>query len=143
MKVDGTESFASMMARAKAAKSGIENEHKLLNERYDLSDRPAQGVTMNLGKPLQEGAVVKLPAGMTWFGCGRAPMPRLDRILQLMEQGIEEGRNAILGLRLFAVLPDIGVPATLEQKSPRRGCCRFDRSGLLRTCTQMMKCARY
>jgi hypothetical protein len=42
MKVDRTESFASMMARAKAAKSGIENEHKLLNERYDLSDRPAQ-----------------------------------------------------------------------------------------------------
>jgi hypothetical protein len=41
MKVDRTESFASMMARAKAAKSGIENEHKLLNERYDLSDRPA------------------------------------------------------------------------------------------------------
>ena len=32
MKVDRTESFASMMARAKAAKSGIENEHKLLNE---------------------------------------------------------------------------------------------------------------
>jgi hypothetical protein len=41
MKVDSTESFASMMARAKAAKSAIENEHKLLNERYDLGDRTA------------------------------------------------------------------------------------------------------
>src|SRR5258708_18696308 len=37
-----------------------------LNERYDLSDRPAQGVTMDRGKPLQEGVRVKLPAGMTW-----------------------------------------------------------------------------
>jgi len=38
----------------------------VLNERYDLSDRPAQGVTMDRGKPLQEGVRVKLPAGMTW-----------------------------------------------------------------------------
>ncbi len=42
MKVDSTESFASIMARMKAAKPGIEKEHNaLLNERYDLSDRPA------------------------------------------------------------------------------------------------------
>jgi len=67
MKVDSTESFASIMARMKAAKPGIEKEHiALLNERYDLSDRPAQGVTMDRGKPLQEGVRVKLPAGMTW-----------------------------------------------------------------------------
>src|SRR5712692_3109378 len=67
MKVDSTESFASIMARMKAAKPGIEKEHKaLLNERYDLSDRPAQGVTMDRGKPLQDGVRVKLPAGMTW-----------------------------------------------------------------------------
>src|ERR1700726_52710 len=67
MKVDSTESFAAMMARMTAAKPGIEREHNaLLNERYDLSDRPAQGVTMDRGKPLQEGVRVKLPAGMTW-----------------------------------------------------------------------------
>src|SRR5260370_25200105 len=67
MKVDSPESFASIMARMKAAKPGIEKEHSaLLNERYDLSDRPAQGVTMDRGKPLQEGVRVKLPAGMTW-----------------------------------------------------------------------------
>src|SRR5258707_658028 len=52
MKVDSTESFASIMARMKAAKPGIEKEHiALLNERYDLSARPAQGVTMDRGKP--------------------------------------------------------------------------------------------
>src|ERR1700692_2487586 len=67
MKVDSTEPFAPMMARMTAAKPGIEREHvALLNERYDLSDRPAQGVTMDRRKPLQEGVRVKLPAGMTW-----------------------------------------------------------------------------
>ncbi len=51
MKVDITEPFAAMMARMSAAKPGIEKEHSdLLNERYDLSDRPAQGVTMERGK---------------------------------------------------------------------------------------------
>src|ERR1700737_906524 len=71
MKVDSTESFPSIMARMKAAKPGIEKEHlALLNERYDLSDRPTQGVTMDRGKPLQEGVRVKLPAGMTWERLG-------------------------------------------------------------------------
>jgi hypothetical protein len=55
------------MARMTAAKPGIEQAHNaLLGERYDLSDRAAQGVTMSRGKPLQEGVRVKLPAGMTW-----------------------------------------------------------------------------
>src|SRR6266404_4289277 len=69
MKVDSTESFPAMMARMTAAKPGIEKEHNaLLNERYDLSDRPVPGVTMERGKPLQGGVRVKLPAGMTWEG---------------------------------------------------------------------------
>jgi cytochrome c peroxidase len=38
----------------------------LLKGRYDLSDRPAKGVTMSGGKPIQEGVRVRLPAGMTW-----------------------------------------------------------------------------
>jgi cytochrome c peroxidase len=38
----------------------------LLNARYDLADRPAQGVTMARGKPVQAGVRVKLPAGQTW-----------------------------------------------------------------------------
>src|ERR1700682_2509341 len=63
MKVDSTESFASFMARVTAEKPGIEKEHNaVLNERYDLSDRPAQGVTMDRGKTVQEGVGVKLPA---------------------------------------------------------------------------------
>ena len=67
MPVDITESFASIRARLSAAKPAVEQEHKaLLNERYDLSNRPAPGVTMDRVKPVQEGVRVKLPAGMTW-----------------------------------------------------------------------------
>jgi cytochrome c peroxidase len=67
MKLDVTEPFASIMSRMKAAKPEIEKRQSdLLAERYDLSNRPAQGVTMEHDKPLQEGVRVKLPQGMTW-----------------------------------------------------------------------------
>ena len=59
--------FAARMAHDVAAKPGIEREHQaLLEERYDLGDHPAQDVTMEHGKPLQEGVRVKLPPGVTW-----------------------------------------------------------------------------
>jgi cytochrome c peroxidase len=38
----------------------------LLEQRYDLTDRPASGVTMSRGKSVQEGVRVKLPSGTTW-----------------------------------------------------------------------------
>jgi hypothetical protein len=59
--------FAARMAHDVAAKPGIESAHQaLLEERYDLGDHPAKGVTMEHGKPLQEGVRVKLPPGVTW-----------------------------------------------------------------------------
>lgn len=59
--------FAVRMAHDVAAKPGIEQEHQaLLEERYDLSDRPAHGLFMERGKPLQEGVRIKLPPGTTW-----------------------------------------------------------------------------
>ena len=65
--VDITEPFTSLMARLSAEKPSVEQVHNsLLNDRYDLSDRPAQWVTMDRTKPLQEGVRVKLPAGVTW-----------------------------------------------------------------------------
>ena len=65
--VDGTEPFASVMARMKAAKPAIEKKHAdLLSARYDLSNRPAAGVTMSRGKPVQAGPRTKLPTGFTW-----------------------------------------------------------------------------
>jgi cytochrome c peroxidase len=63
--------FAARMAAEVAAKPGVEREHQaLLEQRYDLSDRPAQGVTMERGKPLQEGVRVKLPSGVSWEQLG-------------------------------------------------------------------------
>jgi cytochrome c peroxidase len=59
--------FAETMAQDVAAKPGVEREHQaVLEERYDLGDHPARGVTMERGKPLQEGVRVKLPQGVTW-----------------------------------------------------------------------------
>src|SRR5271169_3505014 len=67
MPVDITESFSSIFARLSAGKPSVEAEHMaLLQERYDLSDRPAPGVTMDRTKPVQEGVRVKLPAGHSW-----------------------------------------------------------------------------
>ncbi len=67
MPVAITEGFASLMARLSGEKAQVEAEHNaLLDERYDLSDRPAAGVTMDRTKPVQEGVRVKLPPGMTW-----------------------------------------------------------------------------
>jgi cytochrome c peroxidase len=61
------EDFASTMARMKAEKAGImKRQTDLLNERYDLGNRPAQGVAMSRGKAVQEGVRVKPGKGMTW-----------------------------------------------------------------------------
>ena len=62
-----TEDFDSIMARMKAAKPEVmKRQMDLLQERYDLSNNPAEGVTMSRGKPIQQGVRAKLPAGMTW-----------------------------------------------------------------------------
>jgi len=61
------ESFSALVARMKAAKPDImKRQMALLDERYDLSNHPAPGVTMSRGKPVQAGVRAKLPAGMTW-----------------------------------------------------------------------------
>jgi cytochrome c peroxidase len=68
MKVDVEEGFSEIMDRMTAAKPGVmTRQTELLNQRYDLSNRPAPGVTMSGGKPVQAGVRVKLPAGgTTW-----------------------------------------------------------------------------
>ena len=61
------EDFAKVMSRMKAAKPTVMKRHMdLLNERYDLSNRPAKGVKMSGGKAIQEGVRAKPPMGMTW-----------------------------------------------------------------------------
>jgi cytochrome c peroxidase len=67
MPVDIKETFASIMARMKAAQPAIQKRQAdLLAERYDLANRAATGVTMTRGKTVQEGVRVKLAAGTTW-----------------------------------------------------------------------------
>ncbi len=62
-----TEDFEQTMARMKAAKPEVmKKQMDLLQQRYDLADRPADGVTMSGGKAVQAGVRVKLPDGVTW-----------------------------------------------------------------------------
>ena len=64
-----TEEFDTVMERMSDAKDGImERQEDLLEMRYDLSDRPIDGVTSGRGKPVQGGVRVKLPEGVTWDG---------------------------------------------------------------------------
>ena len=65
--VDIHETFATIMNRMSAAKADImKRQLALLEERYDLSNNPAPGVTMSRSKPIQQGVRVKLVAGVTW-----------------------------------------------------------------------------
>ena len=65
------EDFATLVKRLQAEKPAFaERQKKLLTERYDLADRPAEGVTMSRGKPVQAGVRVKLPDGQTWEKLG-------------------------------------------------------------------------
>ena len=66
------EDFRTVLTRMSGAKAAImTRQMDLLGARYDLSDRPAAGVTMSRGKPVQDGVRVKLPAGTTWDALGK------------------------------------------------------------------------
>src|SRR5437667_2393526 len=60
--------FAKVRADDQAAKPAVmQRQEALLAERYDLGNRPAPGVMMSGGrKAVQQGARVKVPAGLTW-----------------------------------------------------------------------------
>ena len=61
------ETFDAMVKRLQSEKPKFAERHKkLLNERYDLADRPASGATMSRGKAIQDGVRVKLRARTTW-----------------------------------------------------------------------------
>jgi cytochrome c peroxidase len=65
--VNLNEDLAGTISRMKAAKPDVMKHHMdLLNERYDLSNRPAADTTMSRGKRLQEGVRVRLTKGTTW-----------------------------------------------------------------------------
>jgi cytochrome c peroxidase len=59
--------FATTMAKMKAAKPEVEKKHRdLLEARYDLANRAADGAVMSRGKKLQDGTRVKLAKDLTW-----------------------------------------------------------------------------
>jgi cytochrome c peroxidase len=61
------EAFPTIVDRMSAEKPAImQRQMDLLQQRYDLSDRPTEGLTMSRGKPVQAGVRVKLPDGITW-----------------------------------------------------------------------------
>jgi len=67
MPIKITEEFEAIRARMEAAKPEVmARQMALLEERYDMSDRPAEVVTMTGGKAVQEGIRVRLPEGVTW-----------------------------------------------------------------------------
>jgi len=88
MDVEINEPFSAIFARLSGQKGEVTREHMaLLNERYDLSDRPAAVVTMDRAKPVQEGVRVKLPAGKTWEALA-AMSPEQIREQNAFPQGI-------------------------------------------------------
>jgi cytochrome c peroxidase len=65
--VDLTEPFPALRDRLTADKAPkMARQRALLTARYDLADRPAPGVAMSRGKPVQAGVRVKLPPGASW-----------------------------------------------------------------------------
>jgi cytochrome c peroxidase len=61
------EDFPSLVKRLQSEKPTFaKRQQDLLAARYDLANRPAPGVLMSRGKPVQDGVRVKLPAGATW-----------------------------------------------------------------------------
>ncbi|MEA3181680.1 MAG: hypothetical protein QOI59_5203 [Gammaproteobacteria bacterium] len=70
-------SFEEVRQRMEGNKDKVETAHrKLLEERYDLADRPSPSVRMSGGKPVQAGVRVRLPKGVTWDSL--AAMPAAD-----------------------------------------------------------------
>jgi cytochrome c peroxidase len=72
--------FDETMRKMSAPKASVEAAHrKLLEERYDLSDKPSSTVKMSRGKPVQTGARVKLPSGVTWQSLGAMSAAEIKR----------------------------------------------------------------
>ncbi len=89
--------FDEVLQRMTQAKPEVmAKQQQLFEERYDLRDDPAPGVTMSRGKPVQQGVRVKLPEGVTWE--------------QLSEMTPEEIKERDLLPRGFLPLPHVSHP---------------------------------
>ena len=81
------EPISAAITRMTAAKPEImRRQMALLEERYDLSDRSAPGVTMSRGKPVQQGTRVKTASGASF-----------DQLAQMSPEDIREKNLFPLG----------------------------------------------
>ncbi|TIL46351.1 cytochrome B6 [Mesorhizobium sp.] len=132
--------FSAVKADDEAQKPRVmARQRALLEERYDLSDRPMPGTMMSGGtKPVQDGVRVKLANGQTWQGLsemspgeirdrnllpnGLLPLPHVKQATggqvfpeeEIREIGRQEGRD----LRRFNVDFDLPDHLTPEFPSP-------------------------
>jgi cytochrome c peroxidase len=112
----------------------MQRQQALLEQRYDLSNRPIANIVMSGGrKPVQGGVRVKLPAGVTWDGlsamspdeirergllpAGFMPLPHVKQATGgqvFPNQQIDEiNRQELRNIRRFDVdfdLPDLFTP---------------------------------
>ena len=59
--------FDAVMKKMSAAKPEVmKRQTALLEQRYNMANQPAPGVTMSRGKAVQGGVRAKLPSGATW-----------------------------------------------------------------------------
>ena len=74
------EDFKSVHDRMAAQKQQVmQRQMSLLEQRYDLADRPSNDAKMSRGKPVQTGVRIKLPEGVSW-----------DQLSQMSAQQIRE-----------------------------------------------------
>jgi cytochrome c peroxidase len=133
-----TQPFATVKANDEAAKPAVaQRQQALLEQRYDLSNRPIQGVMMSGGrKAVQGGVRVKLAQGATWdslagmnpdelrqrglFPAGFLPLPHVKQVTggqvfpnsEIDEIRAQEARN----IRRFDV--DFDLPDHLTPEFP-------------------------
>lgn len=115
--------FAEVFREMSAEKDELgERQSDLLEARYDLADRPASGVTMSRGKPVQGGVRVRLPRGTTWDELA-AMTPAQIAAADLWPDGFKPlpHPNHPEGGMLF---PQTHIDEILEQES--RDLARFD-----------------
>jgi len=118
-----TEPFRATIDRMTEGKATVmDRQRSLLAERYDLSDKPAQGVTMAGGKPVQEGVRIRLPDGITWDSLG-AMTPAEIREQKLFPPGmlpLPHPNHPEGGM----VFPQFHIDEIMKQES--RDLTRFD-----------------
>jgi cytochrome c peroxidase len=133
-----TQPLEAVRSEDEAQKPGVmQRQQSLLQERYDLSDRPLPGVMMSGGRnPVQGGVRVRLPQGVSWdslasmppdeirkkglLPAGFMPLPHVKQATggqviprqQIDEINRQEGRD----LKRFDV--DFDLPAHLTPEFP-------------------------